>query len=44
MLGLTGGVVEIPTLIGFNPDTVESWALKPWELVNSFETVVSAKR
>ena len=42
--GLTGGVVEVPVLIGYNPDTVESWALKPWDLVNSFETVIPAKK
>ena len=39
---LSGGVVEVPVLIGFNPDTVASWDLAPYELVNSFETVVPA--
>ena len=37
---LGGGIVEVPTLIGMNPDTVESWDLKPWRMINSFETVV----
>ena len=41
---LTSGVVEVPVLIGLNPDTVESWGLKPYELPNSFETVVPAKK
>ena len=41
--GLSGGVVEVPVLIGFNPDTVESWDLKPWDLPNSFETITPAK-
>ena len=41
-LGLTGGVVEVPVLIGFNPETVQSWDLKPWDLPNSFETVIPA--
>ena len=41
---LTGGVVEVPVLIGFNPDTVESWTLAPYELPNSFETVIPAKK
>ncbi len=39
---LSTGVVEVPVLIGFNPDTVESWNLAPYELPNSFETVVPA--
>ena len=34
------GIVEVPTLIGMNPDTVQSWDLKPWRLTNSFDTVV----
>ena len=42
--GLTGGVVEVPVLIGFNPDTVQSWDLKPWDLPNSFETVLPTRR
>jgi len=42
-MALTGGVVEVPVLIGFNPDTIESWDLAPWELPNSFETIVPAK-
>ncbi len=41
---LSGGVVEVPVLIGFNPETVERWDLAPYELVNSFETVVPAKK
>lgn len=40
---LTGGVVEVPVLIGFNPDTVQSWNLAPWDLPNSFETIVVPK-
>ena len=34
------GIVEVPTLIGMNPDTIQSWDLKPWRLTNSFDTVV----
>ena len=34
------GIVEVPTLIGMNPDTVAEWDLKPWRLTNSFDTVV----
>ena len=34
------GIVEVPTLIGMDPDRVESWDLKPWRLTNSFDTVV----
>ena len=41
---LTTGVVEVPVLIGFNPETVESWTLNPWDLPNSFETVIPAKK
>ena len=43
-MALTGGVVEVPVLIGFNPDTIESWNLAPWELPNSFESIVPAQR
>ena len=39
---LTTGTVEVPALIGFNPDTVESWILAPYDLPNSFETIVPA--
>ena len=39
---LSVGTVEVPVLIGFNPDTVESWNLAPYELPNSFETIVPA--
>ena len=38
-LRLGGGIVEVPTLIGMNPNTVEEWDLKPWRLTNSFDTV-----
>ena len=41
---LSTGTVEVPVLIGFNPDTVESWNLAPYELPNSFETIVPANR
>ena len=41
---LTTGTVEVPALIGFNPDTVESWILAPYDLPNSFETIVPANR
>ena len=41
---LTTGTVEVPALIGFNPDTVESWILAPYDLPNSFETIVPASR
>ncbi len=37
---VAGGIVEVPTLIGMNPDRVETWDLKPWRLTNSFDTVV----
>ncbi len=40
--GLAAGVVEVPILIGFNPETVASWDLKPWDLPNSFETITPA--
>ena len=43
-LTLSTGVVEVPVLIGFNPETVESWTLNPWDLPNSFETVIPAKK
>ena len=43
-LTLSAGVVEVPVLIGFNPETVESWNLNPWDLPNSFETVIPAKK
>ena len=42
-MALTGGVVEVPNLIGFNPDTIVSWDLAPYEMPNSFETIVPAK-
>ena len=38
------GTVEVPVLIGFNPDTVASWDLAPYELPNSFDTIVPAAR
>ena len=38
-LRLGGGIVEVPTLIGMNPETVQEWDLKPWRLTNSFDTV-----
>ena len=41
---LTVGVVEVPVLIGFNPDTIERWDLRPYELPNSFESVIPAKK
>ena len=43
-MALSTGTVEVPVLIGFNPDTVESWNLAPYELPNSFETIVPASR
>ena len=43
-LTLSVGVVDVPALIGFNPETIESWNLKPWGVPNSFETVIPAKR
>ena len=42
-MALTGGTVEVPALIGVNPDTIESWDLAPWDLPNSFETIIPAK-
>ena len=41
---LSTGTVEVPVLIGFNPDTVQTWNLAPYELPNSFETIVPAQR
>ncbi len=41
---LSTGTVEVPVLIGYNPDTVASWDLAPYELPNSFETIVPAAR
>ena len=43
-MGMAGGVVEVPVLVGFNSETVQSWDLKPWDLVNSFETVLPTGR
>ena len=43
-MALTGGVVEVPVLIGFNPDTIERWDLAPYDLPNSFETIIPAKK
>ncbi len=42
-MALTGGTVEVPALIGVNPDTIESWDLAPWDLPNSFESIIPAK-
>lgn len=39
-LRLGGGIVEVPTLIGFDPETVEGWSLRPWRTINSFDTVI----
>jgi len=33
------GVVEVPTLIGINPDRVVGWTLQPFRDINSFHTV-----
>ena len=41
---LSTGTVEVPVLIGFNPDTVQTWNLAPYELPNSFETIVPAQQ
>ena len=40
---LTIGTVEVPVLIGFNPDTIRGWDLRPYDLPNSFETIVPGK-
>ena len=37
---VSGGIVEVPTLIGFDPERVESWDLKPFRATNSFDTVI----
>ena len=34
------GVVEVPTLIGVNPDRVAQWNLLPFRDINNFESVV----
>ncbi len=34
------GVVEVPTLIGVNPDRVSEWKLLPFRDINNFESVV----
>jgi peptide/nickel transport system substrate-binding protein len=39
----SAGVVEVPTLIGINPDRVLSWNLRPFRDINSFHTVVLAQ-
>jgi peptide/nickel transport system substrate-binding protein len=36
----SAGVVEVPTLIGINPDRVVSWTLQPFREINSFHTVI----
>ncbi len=36
------GIVEVPTLIGINPDRVMSWTLQPFREINSFHTVILA--
>jgi len=38
----SAGVVEVPTLIGINPDRVLAWTLRPFRDINSFHTVVLA--
>jgi hypothetical protein len=40
---LTIGTVEVPVLIGFNPETIRGWDLRPYDLPNSFETIVPGK-
>ena len=40
---LTIGTVEVPVLIGFNPDTIRGWDLRPYDLPNSFETILPGK-
>ena len=40
---LTIGTVEVPVLIGYNPDTIRGWDLRPYDLPNSFETIVPMK-
>ncbi len=42
--GVAGGVVEVPVLVGYNSETIQSWDLKPWDLPNSFETVLPTGR
>lgn len=37
------GVVEVPTLIGVNPDRVLQWKLQPLRDINSFESVILKK-
>jgi peptide/nickel transport system substrate-binding protein len=34
------GVVEVPTLIGINPDRVLAWTLQPFRDINGFHTVI----
>ena len=36
------GVVEVPTLIGVNPERVLSWNLLPFRDINNFESVILA--
>ena len=36
------GVVEVPTLIGVNPERVLAWNLLPFRDVNNFESVILA--
>jgi ABC-type transport system substrate-binding protein len=37
---LSTGVVEVPKLVGLNPQRVASWELEPLSYLNGFETVV----
>ena len=37
---LSGGIVEVPTLIGYDPERVGGWDLKPFRATNSFDTVI----
>jgi peptide/nickel transport system substrate-binding protein len=36
---VTAGIVEVPTLIGVNPDKVTSWELQPLRFINNFESI-----
>ena len=34
------GVVEVPGLVGLDPDRVDTWGLRPLRYINSFDTIV----
>ena len=39
----SAGIVEVPTLIGVNPERVLAWKLLPFRDINNFESVILAQ-